>query len=118
MSVVRIIKWADAEVKATATRAAAAALFKAGEFVVADSRRRCPKDTGELRGSAMSAPASARGGDPIVIVSYNTPYARKQHEDLSLRHRVGGPKYLENAVKENEGKIKQYVGLEIGKAFK
>lgn len=35
--------------------------------------------------------------DTEVYVSFNTPYARKQHEEMDYRHIDGGPKYLENA---------------------
>jgi hypothetical protein len=35
----------------------------------------------------------------LVEISFNTPYAAKQHEDLRLKHpRGGGPKYLERAL--------------------
>ncbi len=37
-----------------------------------------------------------RPGAVIGTVSYNTAYARRQHEDLELEHpRGGGPKFLE-----------------------
>lgn len=39
-----------------------------------------------------------RHGDGF-IVSFDTPYAAKQHEDMHLKHpRGGGPKYLERAL--------------------
>lgn len=116
-AIVRIGAWHAIEVQQKAVAAAETALFKVGEFIVADSRKRCPKDSGTLRRSAQAS-QSSEGGNPVTVVSYDTPYARRQHEDLSLSHRVGGPKFLENAVKDNQGKIEQYVGLEIGKAFR
>jgi hypothetical protein len=36
---------------------------------------------------------------PIAVISYDTPYAVRQHESFHLRHpRGGGPRFLENAL--------------------
>jgi hypothetical protein len=49
-----------------------------------------------------------------VRVSFDAPYAAKQHEDLRLKHpRGGGPKYLEHAVTAVAGKIPGLVAARV-----
>lgn len=117
-AVFKITKWGEDAVMAKGKAAVEDALFNIGEMVVRESRNRCPKDTGALRASAHATLANAMGTrQPVVIVSYDTPYARRQHEDTTLRHSIGGPKFLENAVKDNQGEIESRIGTALGKAF-
>jgi hypothetical protein len=57
-------------------------------------------------------------GDELrVYVSYNTPYALRQHEDMALAHTEGGPKFLENAFNTVTPKITPYVQKQIKAAL-
>lgn len=60
------------------------------------------EDGGELRDSIHNTAGTiSRNGDVSVDVVAGgdaVPYALQQHEDLTLRHRVGGPKFLERPV--------------------
>lgn len=59
-----------------------------------------PVDTGALKASARTKFKDTSSGYQAEV-SFNTPYALRQHEDLSLRHETGEAKFLENALKEN-----------------
>jgi hypothetical protein len=57
-----------------------------------------PLDTGDLRGSCTVTQQGHK-----VEVGFNTPYAERQHEDMSYNHPQGGQaKYLEQPLNENE----------------
>ncbi len=54
-----------------------------------------------------------------ATVSYDEPYARKQHEDLDLQHDPGRrAKFLEKTMQEEESVIQERLAKGIGKAFK
>jgi hypothetical protein len=83
------------------------------EDVLLDLQRRAieraPIDTGDLRGSS-SVEVVERNGMITGTIGFNTPYAMKQHEDLTLNHPRGGEaKYIEKPLKENEARYKQFV---------
>lgn len=60
------------------------------------------KDGNEMK-NAFPQPI---GKEKAVYVSYNTPYARRQHEELGYEHPLGGgPKYLENSFNQLKGDI-------------
>lgn len=56
----------------------------------------------ELRRSARVTTDAAAGE---VAISFDTPYAVKQHEDLDQHHEVGGAKFLETAVISTRGRV-------------
>ena len=57
--------------------------------------------TGSVPASSGGRPTSKPGRVVIGEVIYNTPYAAKQHEDLTLKHLPGRQaKYLEQPLKE------------------
>jgi hypothetical protein len=61
----------------------------------------CPHDLGDLEGSANSG-AKAVGTSVTGFVSFDTPYATRQHEELEWQHEPGRQaKYLETPLKEN-----------------
>lgn len=76
--------------------AALTGLFLAGEHILTTSNEHVPHAVGDLQGSGT---VSEDRGSYTVAVSYNTPYAVKQHEDTSLHHPdpARTAKYLENA---------------------
>lgn len=54
-----------------------------------------------------------RHGDGLII-SFNTEYAAKQHEDQRLNHpRGGGPKYLERALTQIMPSLERLVASDI-----
>ncbi|MDQ1053174.1 hypothetical protein QE394_001102 [Arthrobacter sp. SORGH_AS 212] len=72
------------------------AVALAAEHVLGVSNKSVPieEDTLERSGTVSTDP-----GNFTAAVSYDTPYAVKQHEDMTLRHDNGrSAKYLENAM--------------------
>lgn len=76
--------------------AAADGLYAAGEHILGVSNQHVPLEYGDLQGSGT---VSEDRGDLTVAVSYDTPYAVRQHEEMGYRHDPGRTaKYLENAA--------------------
>ena len=69
------------------------------EDLLGRATRDAPIEEGTLRGSGeVEIRETATGAE--AVVSFNTPYAARQHEELEYEHPRGGkPKYLEDHVK-------------------
>lgn len=95
-------------VKAAARDGAARGMFNATEHGLAEARKRVPHEEGTLERSGRASVDSTtlRGA-----VSFDTEYAVRQHEDLSLRHDDGRQaKYLENALTTNRAEFLRIIG--------
>lgn len=70
------------------------ALNAAAEFLLTEANKHVPHDEGTLeRSGSVSVNADATR----AAVSYDTPYAVRQHEDMELHHHgKGEAKWLEN----------------------
>ena len=56
--------------------------------------------------------------DLTVAISYDTPYAVRQHEDTRLRHDPGRrAKWLERTLQEERQRVQKWIADEIGKAL-
>lgn len=83
--------------------AALAAVADAGEFLLEQANRTAPIEEGTLIGSGTVTLDRAR---TKAIVSYDTPYAVRQHEDTRLRHTNGRrAKWLEHTAREQGHQI-------------
>lgn len=68
----------------------------AAEHILGESNKKAPIEESTL---IRSGTVSTDPGAFTAAVSYDTPYAVKQHEDMSLRHDQGRTaKYLEGAM--------------------
>lgn len=96
--------------------AAAHGLKLAAEHVLAESTKVVPIEEGTLSKSG------ATSVDPATLtatVSYDTPYAVRQHEELDYRHDTGRQaKYLEQPLNDNADTVQKIIGDEIGKALR
>jgi hypothetical protein len=92
-------------------KAAAEALFDAGHFLEEEANRTVPLEEGTLqRSSTVSVDRQALR----VSVSYDTPYARRQHEDVRLRHNGGRrAKWLELTWREQSQRALDYLAASI-----
>lgn len=78
-------------------------LWAAGEHVLGVSNAQVPFEEGDL---AASAAVSQDGTTGATAISYDTPYAVRQHEDLSMQHDAGrNAKYLENALQSESATV-------------
>lgn len=68
----------------------------AAEHILGESKKRVPIEEATLE---RSGTVSTDPGTFTAAVSFDTPYAVKQHEDMTLRHDRGrSAKYLEGAM--------------------
>jgi hypothetical protein len=59
------------------------------------------------------------GQEKAVYISFNTPYARRQHEEVGYNHPRGGKaKYLEDPFNRNKEKVLKYADKKIREALK
>lgn len=85
-----VVKWNGPKVKANARTGAIAGLKSASEHLLGQARQETPLQEGHLE----------RSGRPhlypstlMAAVSFNTPYARIQHESPHFRHPIRGKAY-------------------------
>lgn len=132
-------KWNTKKAKKIAKEAGLKALRIGGEAILTEAIDETPMESGTLRRSGVvtvgSLPDSGQvyqaalanqsilfeeslGKDEAVFISFNTPYARRQHEALGYRHEHGKAKYLEDAFNRNKSKVYKYMDKAIKKALR
>ena len=135
-------KWRIKEAVKIAEEAALKALRTGAESILTEAIDETPIETGTLRRSGTvtvgALPDGAQvfeaaeagnemkdafpeniGKEKAVYISFNTPYARRQHEELDYEHPRGGKaKYLEDPFNRNKKKVLKYADEQIRKALK
>jgi hypothetical protein len=93
--------------------AAHATAERAGEDLLGKSQRLAPVEEGTLRGSGeLDVHETADGAE--AVVSFNTVYAARQHEETEWEHPKGGQaKYLEQPLRESAGTYQRLAELEL-----
>ena len=87
-----------------------------GEAIYQASKR---KKEGGQRKSHKKAFLEPVGTENAVYISFNTPYARRMHEDLGYTpKRGGGPKYLETPFNANKDKVLKMAETKVKKALR
>lgn len=82
-----------------------------------DSKRK--KEGGQGKKHKKAFRDQQLGKESAVYVSFNTPYARRQHEELEWEHpKGGGPKYLENPFNRLKSKVRRLVDASVKKALR
>jgi len=106
------VDWNGKQVSDAMKKGGLKGLKDAAEFLLDEALRLVPIDDGTL---ANSGNTSVDEGSMTAAVYFDTPYAVRQHEDLTLSHNNGRQaKYLENPAKENRGKLAKIVADSIG----
>ncbi len=96
-------------------RAMLDAIQNVAEDLLEDANRTIPIDTGRMMNSGRAESEETHTG-VRAVVSYDTPYTVRQHEDLSLRHKPGRRgMWLTYAAKENMPKYRVYLAGEVKK---
>ena len=135
-------KWRIKEAVKIAEEAGLKALRTGAEAILTEAIDEAPVDTGTLRRSGTVTVGKLPDGeqvyeaakdgnemkdafpDPVgkekvVYISFNTPYARRQHEEVGYNHPRGGKaKYLEVPFHRNKKKVVKYAELKIKKALR
>ena len=134
-------KWRIKEAVKIAEEAGLKALRTGAEVILTEAIDETPIDTGTLRRSGTvtvgALPDGAQvyeaaesgtemknafpgpeGKEKAVYISFNTPYARRQHEELGYNHPLGGKaKYLEDPFNRNKKKVLKYAEKQVKKAL-
>jgi hypothetical protein len=134
-------KWRIKEAVKIAEEAGLKALRTGAEAILTEAIDETPFESGTLRrsgtvtvgglpdgaqvyeaaesGSDMrNAFPEKTGKEKAVYISFNTPYARRQHEELDYEHPRGGKaKYLEDPFNRNKKKVLQYAEKQVKKAL-
>lgn len=105
------VEWSGPQAKAAVHRGLARGVRRVAEQVGEASQRVVPRESSRL---AKSMAVSQ--DDLVAAVSYDTPYAVKQHENLRLRHARGQTgKYLENPLHAAARTAAQVVAAEVAR---
>jgi len=92
-----------AQVVRDITRAAGDAEKAAAEELLTIANRRVPHDTGMLQASGRVIQ-----DDTTTAVLYHAPYAHRQHEDVTLRHKTGREaRWLARAAQRNSDHLQR-----------
>ncbi|MEU3098507.1 hypothetical protein ABZ690_28075 [Streptomyces sp. NPDC006967] len=96
--------------------AAARGLLLGAEFVLAEAQELVPLDEGGLQNTGT---ASVDEGDLAAMVSYDTPYAVRQHEEMDWRHAPGRQaKYLEQPLNACRGPVQRIIAAQLRRALR
>ncbi|MFF3353382.1 hypothetical protein ACFYWN_12155 [Streptomyces sp. NPDC002917] len=88
----------------------------AAEHVLTESRRRVPIEEATLERSGV---ASVDEGALTAAVSYDTPYAVRQHEELTYRHDSGrSAKFLERVLIEEADTATAIIAAQVRRALR
>ena len=87
------------------------------EALLSDSRDQIPYDQGDLSNSGkVTVEETASGAEGAV--SFDTPYAARQHEDTSLRHQDGRKAgYLGDPLRQNSPRYLAFLARGMGDAI-
>ncbi|MER6171362.1 hypothetical protein [Streptosporangium sp. NPDC001681] len=104
------------QLSAQIKRSAVLGLRKSAEAVLATARHNAPHESGDLeRSGAPSVDASRL----VAAVSFDTPYAVRQHEEMDYDHpKKGGAKYLEKALAEEAANVLKILAKHLEGAFR
>lgn len=109
------LDWKGDQIARSIEQAVNNAALAGAELLGDEAVQRTPLDTGTLRASMKVT----TDGNGTAAVSYNTPYAARQHEEIGWQHPGGGEaKFLENAVNATAARVKSVIADEIRKAMK
>ena len=135
-------KWRTNEAVKIAEEAGLKALRTGAEAILTEAIDEAPIDTGTLRRSGTVTVGKLPDGERVfeaaeagnemkdafpgkigkekaVYISFNTPYARRMHEDLGYTpKRGGGPKYLETPFNANKDKVLKMAETKVKKALR
>ena len=83
------------------------------EHLLSEANKHVPHDEGTLERSGRASNDGKRGA-----VSYDTPYAVRQHEDMSLHHDgKGQAKWLEVTMAQERDAVAQIIATTVRKGL-
>lgn len=110
------LRWNGQAANEAIRQAAARGLLLAAEHILAASRQRVPINESVLE---RSGAASVDAEQLSAVVSYDTPYAVRVHEDMNARHLTGrSAKYLESVLPEVAGDVQPLIGAQVRRVLR
>lgn len=110
------VKHSTRRASAAEKAGAAEGLARAADHLLAASRVLVPLEDGTLE---QSGTASVNRARLEADVSYDTPYAVRQHEDLDYRHDQGRTaKYLEGPAGAEQAAMAAIIAAELRRALR
>lgn len=108
--------WAGPQVADRVRAEAYRALLDGAEHLLEEANRTVPIEEATLQ---RSGDVSGDRQTLTAAVSYDTPYARRQHEDTRLRHDPGRrAKWLERTFNERAADVVSFVADRIRRALR
>jgi hypothetical protein len=104
-------QWNGGQLTARITAAAASGLQTAAEHLLGAARQQAPLETGALRASGRVTVDGLQ-----AAVSFDTPYAVRQHEELDYQHSDGKAKYLEGPMSEEHDAMARILSTAMRRA--
>lgn len=104
-----------------AGKAMAAAGVEEMDQVIGEAKRRAPVDTGTLRASGTVLPPKITMHGAEIVAGFGgaaEDYAIIQHEDLTLNHETGEPKFLERPFLERSHTMPRRLADGVARALK
>ena len=100
------VNWRGDYVKGKVELAAKKGLRRGGGYLLEQANRGIPHETGHMAGTGRATELP----NLVVVISYDTPYALRQHEDTRLRHASGRrAKWLERTFDEEGSAVIGYI---------
>ncbi|MDW4905093.1 hypothetical protein RB628_06960 [Streptomyces sp. ADMS] len=110
------LTWNSAAAVRGTRRGAVRGLRLAAEHVLERARARVPIEEGTLERSGV---ASVDETSLTAGVSFDQPYAVRQHEDMALRHDDGRTaKYLEGPLQEEAGTVEEIIAAQVRRSLR
>ncbi|MGW3847188.1 hypothetical protein [Streptomyces fagopyri] len=110
------LTWNGPAVERELRQAAARGVFLAAEHVLGESQALVPLDESPLM---QSGTASVDENSLTGAVSFDTPYAVRQHEDLTYRHAPGRTaKYLETPLNASRAEVLAIIAAQLRRALR
>lgn len=109
------VKWYGEDIKEITKSAVGLGVFQGLNHIKNEANILTPIETGALRNSATVKMVSETQG----FIFYDTPYAIRQHEELTYRHdHPTRAKYLEIPFITEMDKVMKFIGNKIGSEYK
>lgn len=110
------LRWNGAAAMRGTRAGAVRGLRIAAEHVLAESRKIVPIEEATLERSGV---ATVDESSLTAAVSYDTPYAVRQHEELSYRHDAGrSAKYLERPLTEQADTVAEIIAAQLRRSLR
>jgi hypothetical protein len=103
-------RWFGGQVVRSAQSGKARGLYEAGQYVLEEANRVAPEEEAILKASGVVDPPNVQAVEDAVTVSYDTPYAVRQHEETEYRHAPGREaKWLERTLERRRSTVREII---------